>query len=310
MPFNSTQNSYFGNYYPEQSFQVLKNSYAIPKEGYNQLPYTQLTYRPTATVEQFIRPANIHSHISYLDQDELKYINNEQRKHVKEELVGEGVGNFRIAKHNIDKNINHAFETIDNNTIKVGGNIFKKVKKATKKVANKTVDSFNVVKGVEETIAQAKEINEKTKPAQRAIVKSTVNKNGVIHKGIVKFNDIAIPMAGQAVGTAVGAYMGNPAAGAIVGKAAGQVGRDVLKTETGYGVKGVGKYKKEANLDKIITKYVPELASGTKKATGGGKKIASTVSDRNKVVRDVMREKGLSLPQASKYVKDNNLWTK
>ncbi len=38
MPFNSGQNGYFQKYDPDVSFMVLKNSYAIPKEGYNQLP--------------------------------------------------------------------------------------------------------------------------------------------------------------------------------------------------------------------------------------------------------------------------------
>ena len=39
---------------------------------------------------------------------------------------------------------------------------------------------------------------------------------------------------------------------------------------------------------------------------GEGRK--RTPSKRNVIVKQIMKEKGLSLPQASKYVKENNLY--
>ena len=43
------------------------------------------------------------------------------------------------------------------------------------------------------------------------------------------------------------------------------------------------------------------------KAVGSGVSGGGT-SQRNAIVREVMQKHGLSLPQASKYVKENNLY--
>ena len=44
--------------------------------------------------------------------------------------------------------------------------------------------------------------------------------------------------------------------------------------------------------------------------SGGGTSGGKRVSDRNVLVRQIMKEKGMSLPQASKYIKENNLYKK
>lgn len=229
MPFNSSQNSIFSDQSPEVSFHTLKNSYAIPKEGYNQLPYTLLTYRPTAKVDNFIKPANVHSNISYLNNNELNYINEEQKKQINkeqkklinkdEELIGDGIGNFKSAKNRVNKTVNRVIENVDDNTIKVGGSIFKKVKKVAKKVGQKTLDSVNPIKGVKDRIDDAQELNKRTKPLQKSIVKSTVDKDGLIHQGISATLDQVPKALGAATGAAVTAYTGNPMAGAVASKA-------------------------------------------------------------------------------------------
>jgi phage tail tape-measure protein len=147
---------------------------------------------------------------------------------------------------------------------------------------------------------------------------SVTNKNGDIHKFIKNTNDVAIPIAGDlvgtAVGTAVGSVVGNPAVGATIGSAVGErlgeYGRNKLKNKTGYGLK---KNMTDVDLNKVINKYVKHQAEdlkrnvptkkvGTVRIEGGG------IKARNIIVKQIMKEKSLNLPQASKYVKDNKLF--
>ena len=44
--------------------------------------------------------------------------------------------------------------------------------------------------------------------------------------------------------------------------------------------------------------------------SGGGVSGGKRSSARNDLVRQIMQEKGMSLPQASKYIKENNLFQK
>ena len=73
------------------------------------------------------------------------------------------------------------------------------------------------------------------------------------------------------------------------------------KEETDHFMAHVNKYKG----------YKPKKGCGKSKPTaemeGCGKRAPSK---RAELVKKVMKEKGLSLPAASKYVKDNNLYTK
>lgn len=104
MPFNSSANSYGSVENKSESFDVLRNSYNIAKEGFNHIPDQRMIFRPTSTVQQYILPANNHSSISYHNIDELKYINHEQQRsssYNDEEMVGEGIG--RVIKKSAKK---------------------------------------------------------------------------------------------------------------------------------------------------------------------------------------------------------------
>ncbi len=56
-----------------------------------------------------------------------------------------------------------------------------------------------------------------------------------------------------------------------------------------------------------IRSKVTVKAEGMDKAVGSGV-LGAPRSKRNTIVREVMQKHGLSLPQASKYVKDHNLY--
>jgi hypothetical protein len=273
MPFNSSANSYSGSVSKDESFDVLRKSYDVPIEGFAQMPHPDLIYRPTASIQQYILPANVRGAESYYDQEKVQYMNHEQ---LKEPMTGEGVG--RVMKHT--------------------GNV-------VAKVARKTGN---------------------------AVKRSAVQEDGTLHQVIEKANDIVIPMVAEAAGAAISTYLtGDPTTGALVGKKAGEIGRKKLNEKTGYGIKpsvGVGKYKKDVELDKVIDKYVnlaPKQKIGGVK-TGGAymrkdpdnvpytplpkPNKSSSMNDRRKLVAQVMKEQNLSLPEASRYVKEHNLFKK
>ena len=109
--------------------------------------------------------------------------------------------------------------------------------------------------------------------------------------------DAVVPGVGGLVGTMV-----EPGAGTVVGTLAGQLGPEGLRSLTGYGAhsKDVGVYKGGAKA-KPKPKVKPKAKPRAKPNSGGRNK-------RNEIVKRVMREKGMSLPQASSYVKQNNLY--
>jgi hypothetical protein len=165
------------------------------------------------------------------------------------------------------------------------------------------------------TVKTANKANKATKSTQKAIAKSVVDEDGFLHKVIVKANDKILPEVGAALGAAASTYLtGDPTMGEMVGRAAGQAGRNKLKDKTGYGVPGVGEHDKgNVDLEKTLRKYAPEYQNDFKHKNkpavmprGSNKKV----NGRSIVVKQIMHEKGLSLPQASKYVKENNLWKK
>jgi hypothetical protein len=295
MPFNSNANNFnSSNSYKEESFHVLKNSYQIAEEGFNQLQPVEMQYRPTASIQQYILPASLHSSVEYRNQDELSYINHEQKERKApvqrkapappktEEMTGTGLGKMVRKTSNT-------------------------VKKGAKKTGN-------------------------------AVKRSAKDKDGLLHKAIETSLDYAIPIAAEALGAAASTYMtGDPTTGAIMGKAAGEYGRDKLHQKTGYGAKdGIGKYEKNIKLDKVIDKYVRTGGNAPKAGRQPAPKKGETyqeISDtkpytplpqvnksprpmpigmkkRHEIVQQVMKEHKLSLPQASKFVKEKNLYKK
>ena len=58
------------------------------------------------------------------------------------------------------------------------------------------------------------------------------------------------------------------------------------------------------NLNDMKSDPLPDTSLEPQPITGGSKKV----NKRNELVKQIMKEKGLSLPQASKYIKENNLY--
>jgi hypothetical protein len=302
MVFNSSQNNLNSNGSQAESLDVLKNSYNVSEGGYDYQP----ALRPVN--KDYMYPSAVHASMSHYNQNELKYLNHDTMR-TNDEKHGAGV-------KGIPRHIRKVMPRDDDEMI--GEGIFKKARKATKKatksVKNTTTKAANKTSNIAKSGAKAtkkgaEKLNRDTKPLQKQIAKSVTDEDGLLHKAISKTLDSAIPMAGEALGTAVGAYSGNPALGAMVGKQGAQVGRNHLKSKTGYGVQGVGKYNDKGNIDleKTLSKYAPQYKTDVIRQYKPAvcKKPAS---GRCEIVKQIMKEKGLSLPQASKYVKQNKLW--
>jgi hypothetical protein len=268
MPFNSNYNSLKDSVNNDESYHQLKNNYNIPKEGYTTVMKPELMYKTIGKVNSEYINAGILSHQPQYNMDEMR-----RRDGLDDEVLeGEGIG--RVFKK-ASRQVKH---------------VAKKTANKTAKIANKTGQTLK---------------------------DSAVNKKGVIHQVIVEANNKLIPLAGEAlgtaVGTAVGTSMGNPVLGAAigksVGKSAGKVGRDTLKNETGYGMK---KDIHDIDLNEVMNKYVKHQAQDLRRTVPskkvGNVKLEGGMSKRNIIVKQIMKEKGLNLPQASKYVKENNLF--
>lgn len=255
-------------------------------------------------------------------------------------MQGDGIGKlFRDAKkavQKVEKQTRPAKRAIKTAANKAATEVAKKVnKKATKAVLNKVLNELNeeqlnnaivdeVLEG--EGIGKAfkragKKIAQSAKRTGRvikqtaiksgdAIKKSAVNKNGLIHNLIESTADVVIPELATAVGAAIStATTGDPTSGAYAGKMVGQVARKTLKKQTGY---GVGTYEGGAHvLDQRLSKYATptgkEIDRQMNRYAGISAQAAAGKS-RNAVVKQVMQEQGLSLPAASKYVKDHGLY--
>lgn len=103
--------------------------------------------------------------------------------------------------------------------------------------------------------------------------------NPIVKGAISSGLDVAAPLAGQALGT----YLGQPKLGLAVSQGA----RQGIKQATGF---GVGSY-----------------SGGAVGSKSGGAK-GKPKSKRAEIVKKVMKEQGMTLPQASKYVKEHNLY--
>ena len=288
MVFNSSQNNFNSTNPQAESFEVLRNSYNVSEGGYDYQP----ALRPS-NGKDFVFPTAVHSMVSHYNQNELKYLNHDTMRS-KEERSGNGT-HRRAAKV-----FRRQEQDSDSDDELVGEGIFKKAGRKLKKRANKASKI---------TRKTAEKLNRATKPLQKKIANSVTDEDGLLHKAIGKTLDTALPAAGEALGAAASTYFtGNPELGAMVGKKAGQVGRNDLKKKTGYGVRGVGQYDKgNIDLEKALNKYAPQYRNDVirQKKPAVCKKPAS---GRCEVVKKIMKEKGISLPAASKFVKENKLW--
>lgn len=131
--------------------------------------------------------------------------------------------------------------------------------------------------------------------------------------------DVGAPLAGKYLGSMVG----QPALGATVAN----IARKELKKQTGYGVKSGG--QKSALGSNLMESLGQKKGKGVKSGgiamyegsgiksggmsgvrSGGGVKSGGATDKRKKrgeMIKKVMKEKGMNLAQASKYIKENNL---
>lgn len=156
-----------------------------------------------------------------------------------------------------------------------------------------------------------------------AIKDSATKKNGVLRNLISNTLDVVAPVAGEVLAPMIGI---NP----MAGKMAAEIGRKTLKSHTGYGIAGVGTYKGggvkkdktkietavKQELNKAIQQFLPEskteiMGSGNESKSESKSKSANTNrSDRNAIVKKIMQERKVSLPEASKIVKAEGLYKK
>jgi hypothetical protein len=268
MPFNSANNCYSNSNY---SGSVNQN---LPPDANALLPYP--TFYDTSgpkRPQQYVQSGQVHSSVSNYNSDELRRLNNE------EDMSGGG-------------NI---------------GKFFKKVGRTLNKPLVKQLPSVKQINKVANTVG-----------------KSITDKNGLGRHLIQATNNVVLPALGTAIGAAVGTAVGQPVVGAMVGNMAAKIGRQTLEKQTGYGEvpqlkravrkavkKAVSEAKGNIPLTKLLDKYIPDAVNDTKKAVGAGvkpSKAKKSMKDRNVIVAQVMKEHGLSLPQASSYVKKNGLY--
>ena len=119
---------------------------------------------------------------------------------------------------------------------------------------------------------------------------------------------------GEGLSAAGVSAAGVSAAGASAGGvSAGAAKR--TRRKKGEGVTTGGALLSLKDLDKMhgqppdtIRSKVTVKAEGSDRAVGSGVSGGAGRSKRNAIVREVMQKHGLSLPQASKYVKEHNLY--
>jgi hypothetical protein len=137
-----------------------------------------------------------------------------------------------------------------------------------------------------------------------------------ILKGLVSVGlDVGMPALGAAVSTA---FSANPAIGTFVGKLA----REVLRAKTGIGRKNkdVGIYEGGSLVNLATGAVIGKVAREAVRSRKGKGKCSNPKprpepksgtghrNARNLLVKKVMKDKGMSLPQASKYIKENNMY--
>ena len=150
------------------------------------------------------------------------------------------------------------------------------------------------------------------KKAWKGIKKAV--KNPVVKDIITKGLDYGAPIVGRQIGQ----FIGNPE----LGEDAVNFARKKLKEKTGYG----NKYQLYMNKNMSGGMCCPKKGKGVKSGgggpvsgggvksggggpvSGGGVKSGGAKTKRAELVKKIMREKKLSLPQASKYIKENNLY--
>jgi hypothetical protein len=100
--------------------------------------------------------------------------------------------------------------------------------------------------------------------------------------------------------TAGATMLGGPAAGALAAGLATAVGlARPMPHSRSAAAHGAGRFKKAYSADGEPLDYVPRKPK---------RQVSAAVMERNGIVARVKREMGLTLPEASRYVKEQGLW--
>lgn len=300
MPFNSAQgDERYDNtahvVIPTKS-QGLYPQYTV-EEGYTPFTRPEMQYKPLQKpIPQYIQSGN-REDMPYYNSTELMIINGGIEKDL--------IDYYRT-------NPEFAQEVLEGGGVK---KFFRNIKRGANKAFNQA----------------GNEIKKVAYQAGDEIKRSATDKDGFIRQAISSTADVALPAIGSTLGTAIGTYMGNPVMGEMVGNVVGRTGRQVLKTQTGYGVKsgggGVGIYKGgststtqklvQSEINKAINQYLPEgktvmgkgMADVANKPAPKALKNNKSREDRNIIVKRIMAERGIkSMPEASKIVKAEGLY--
>lgn len=112
--------------------------------------------------------------------------------------------------------------------------------------------------------------------------------------------DIAVPAICEAIS---GHFIGDK----NIGKVVGQHLRELMKEHIGLGFD----WSELEKMPKLPDRGRPIVERPNYKRPiprkGGARKMNSNLSNRNKVVKEIMKKHNLSLIEASKYVKNNNI---
>lgn len=250
---------------------------------------------------------------------------------------------IKYAKMKADQEIDDYLNEVNKQGLsggKLSGSKIKKVKvkgikKAFKDLGKKLNDVTDDIKeGVQETAYKAdrdtRGMQADVKYAAIQTGDSFKEKSGIGHKLVTNVINEAVKEGSKVVvdqlATALSPALGPaapilaPLLAKVIVNPAVKTGRDELKEKTGYGYyknkqdmydamggkpktppprnrrTGGGQVKLKELLDKFVPDDKPDEVTGRKP------------NNRNQVVKMVMQEMNLSLPEASKYVKENNLY--
>lgn len=276
---------YQNGYKPQSEIQRLEefsggSFRARPPGGYHTGPYMpRVPFRPRARDSDSDSDSDDYDSDGELTGNGIKKVMHELRdlgrRHVKKNGIRVSVSD--------DENSDSDSDDYDSDGELTGRGIRRAFKKIRKKASK---GSKKVGKAIKKTATKAGD----------DIKMSATSEKGIIRQVATRTLDETPQLLGKATEMGVTAYTGNPAAGKLAGKlveTGAQKGRSELDEKTGYGGK--------LNMSKLVDKYVSKKSSD-------GNKPKKAPSARNIIVQKIMQEKGLSLPQASKYIKDNNLY--
>ena len=131
----------------------------------------------------------------------------------------------------------------------------------------------------------------------------------MIKKYISQGLELAIPVICEEISKH---FLGNKK----VGKQAGEYIKHIIKNYVGLGF-DMSEYKqpmkylpdrgRPSSKPNSELPFIPIRPSNIRPRVGGGRKLNSKLQNRNKVVKQIMKEKGLSLIETSKYVAKNKI---